>query len=166
MQLVLLGLKRVLSFKKRRPSTRFFTPGLCYLALDAETKKLRRLIKDEFFTTRVHSPLLGMEYVTYRLQESGRKIDWSNSIRPRAAGAWHQLLKGARGITIKISPKTGSIMEYGEGMTAVLAYVESVTPDETISIASVGRYKPGQYSEEVLTKTAWQELKPLWLQIN
>ena len=143
-----------------------FTSGLCYLALDTETKKLRRLIKDEFFTTRVHSPLLGMEYVLYRLQESGRKIDWSNTIRPRLAGTWHQLLKGARGVTIKVSPKTGSVMEYGAGLKAVLAYVESVAPDETISVSSIGRYKPGQYTEEVLTKAAWQELQPLWLQIG
>lgn len=143
-----------------------FTPGLCYLALDTETKKLRRLIKDEFFTTRVHSPLLGIEYVTYRLQENGRGIDWSKSVRPRLAGTWHQLLKGTRGVTIKISPKTGSVMECGTGEAAILAYVESVAPDETISISSIGRYKPGQYTEEVLTKAAWQELQPLWLQIN
>jgi hypothetical protein len=143
-----------------------FTPGLCYLALDTETKKLRRLIKDEFFTTRVHSPLLGVEYVTYRLQERGRTIDWSSSVRPRLAGTWHQLLKGVRGVTIKVSPKTGSIMEYGTGETATLAYVESVAPDETISISSIGQYKPGQYTEVMLSKTAWQELQPLWLQIN
>ncbi len=143
-----------------------FTGGNSYLALDTETKKLRRLIKDEFFAIRVHSPLLCTEYIQYRLQLRGRSIDWLGVGRPRLAGAWHSLLRGRRDVVVKVSPKTGSIMECGEGATAFLAYVESVSPDETISMSSIGRYKPGQFLEEVLTKEEWQALQPLWLQIS
>ena len=142
-----------------------FTGGNSYLALDTETKKLRRLIKDEFFAVRVHSPLLGTEYIQYRLQLHGQGIDWVGVGRPRLAGVWHSLLRGRRDVVVKVSPKTGSIMECGEGDKAFLAYVESVSPDETISISSIGRYKPGQFVEEVLTKEQWQALRPLWLQI-
>ena len=140
--------------------------GTTYLAADSETKKLRALIQDDFFTADLYLPLLGVEYVTYRLEQMGRFIDWSD-IRPRPAGVWHQLLKGRSGVTVKVTPKTGSIMEYqtdsGEG---IVGYVEAVTPGEDVTLASVGRYSNGQYLVETLPKEAWQALRPVWLQIQ
>ncbi len=143
-----------------------FNSGTSYLAADSETKKLRRLINDDFFTAELYLPLLGVEYVTYRLQKIGLTIKWSAK-RPRPAGSWQQLLKGQPGVTIKIAPKTGSIMEYQTEIgVGVIGYVEAVTPNETVTLASVGRDIEGQYLVETLTKEVWQALRPVWLQIQ
>lgn len=143
-----------------------FNSGSTYLAADSETKKLRRLINDDFFTAELYLPLLGVEYVTYRLQKIGLTINWSAK-RPRPAGTWHQLLKGQPGVTIKVTPKTGSIMEYQtESGVGVIGYVEAVTPNETVTLASVGKGTEGQYLVETLTKEVWQEFRPVWLQIQ
>jgi hypothetical protein len=137
-----------------------------YLANDGETRKLRTLINDEFFASELYLPLLGVEYVYYRLLINNRQIPWGAG-RPREAGQWKNLLRGQAGVKIGIQPKTGSIMEYfteeGEGK---ISYVEAVHPDDSVVLTSVGRLKEGQYLNENLTKDEWQIWGPVWIQLQ
>lgn len=143
-----------------------FVPSKIYLANDVETKKLRSTINDEFFTADLYLPLLGVEYVAYKLFSLNRTINWSEE-RPRLAGNWQNILKGRLGIHIGIQPKTGSVMEYvdseGEGR---LGYVEAVKPDDSILLSSVGRLTEGQFLHEEISKDVWLDLRPVWIQIQ
>jgi hypothetical protein len=140
--------------------------GGVYLAATNETKKLRKIIRDEFFTAESYLPLLGVEYVTYRLGVNSIHIAWPET-RPRPAGSWWEILKGGLGITIRVTPKTGSIMEYkNEDGLGFVCYVEAVSPEDTVTISSVGRQVEGQYLVEKLSKEEWQALQPLWIQVQ
>ena len=142
-----------------------FHTGEIYSSNHPDTKKVRRLIKDEFFTTELCMPLLGAEFVTYRLLMAGRSIGWKN-LRPRLAGQWQNLLKGQMGIQIGIMPKTGAIFEYtkpdGSGF---LGYTKAVHIDESIVIEGFGRMIEGEYREEALAKEVWHELRPVWITV-
>ncbi len=144
-----------------------FHAGKIYLAADLETRKVRQFIKDEFFTTDLYLPLQAVEYVQYRLARLGLILPWQDE-RPRSAGLWHTWLKGRRGVTIKVAPKTGSLMEYFDEAIGlgVLAYAESVTPDETVQISGIGIDKEGCFSTKQLTKEAWQALRPVWIVVQ
>jgi hypothetical protein len=140
--------------------------GKVYLATDAETKKLRQIIKDEYFAADLYLPLQSVEFVTYILERQGIKIAWP-IICPRVAGRWQVILKGARGVFMTIAPKTGSVMEYytQSGLGQVL-YVKSVLPDETIILCGVGMTAEGVYSETKLSKANWQELGAVFIQFT
>lgn len=129
-----------------------------------ETKKLRRIISDTFYGEQSLLPLTDVEFVTYRLGESGKRIPWSFE-RPRVSGTWQRLLRGKEGIHITIVPKAGSVMEYTHEDIGHVAYVESVFPDESIAIASVGLINEGEYTTTVLTHDVWRELRPVFINI-
>lgn len=58
-------------------------------------------------------------------------------------------------------------MEYQTEIgVGVIGYVEAVTPNETVTLASVGKDSEGQYLVETLTKEVWQALRPVWIQIQ
>ncbi len=140
--------------------------GNVYDATNSETVKLRKLIEDDFFAEELFLSLQPEEVVTYFLNQKGLEIEWSN-VRPRTSGTWQQLLKGQLGISIGITPKSGSVIEYwkenGEGW---VGYTKSVMVDESISIVGVGRNKDGEYLEEQIPKSTWQEWRPVWISIS
>ncbi len=143
-----------------------FHTGEIYSANHPDTKKVRRLIRDEFFTTELCMPLLGVEFVMYRLLLAGRSIVWK-STRPRLAGQWQNLLKGQMGIQIGIMPKTGAVFEYTKADgSGFLGYTKAVHVDDSIVIEGMGRMIEGEYKEEVLTKEVWHELRPVWIAIQ
>lgn len=137
-----------------------------YLANDEETKKIRTLINDEFFTSELFLPLQASEYITYQFLEQKRQLPWGNE-RPRLAGLWHELLRGKRGVVIGIEPKTGSIMEsYPVDEEPQLAYVTAVLVDNSIIISAVGRYHEGEYLAETLTAEEVLALRPVFIQFS
>ncbi len=140
-----------------------FKTGEIYSANHPDTKKVRRKIDDEFFSSNFFLPLQSVEFVTYRLAQEGRKITWPN-IRPRLAGMWFNILKGQIGIQVGIYPKSGSLIEYQrEDGSGFIGYTKSVHVDESIIIHGVGRLIEGEYREEAISKIEWQEWKAVWI---
>lgn len=137
-----------------------------YLAADSETKKLRQVIQDEFFTSELYLPLQSVEFVYYKLKEQNINLPWGKE-RPRLPGQWHDLLKGHLGVKIGIFPKTGSVLEgkLTDG-TPILGYVIAVYPDDSISLQSVGKEAEGKYLEEKLSKEEWQALQAVFIQVS
>jgi hypothetical protein len=137
-----------------------------YLAADSETKKLRQVIRDEFFTTELYLPLQSVEFVAYKLKEQNINIPWGKE-RPRLAGQWHDLLKGHLGVKIGIFPKTGSVLEGRlENGVGFVGYVTAVYPGDGISLVSVGKEVEGKYTEEKLSKEEWQALQAVFIQVS
>ncbi len=143
-----------------------FESGHVYSALDDETKKLRRLIRDEFFTEELYIPLQAGELVAYRLQAAGRTITWS-SVRPRLPGSWHEILRGSPGVSISITPRTGSVIEgYQTTQEPFLGYVTAVDPENTITFEVVGLHEEGKYEQLSVKQAVWQEWRPVFIQLN
>ena len=136
-----------------------------YLATDPDTIKVRAIIGDQFSAGTLALPLQAGEYITIRLMADHRSILWP-STRPRLPGDWQTILRGVSGIHNSISPKTDAVMEwqteYGEGR---LAYVEAVSPDNTISLSLVGLHDAGQYLTQTLTEAEWRELRPVFIEV-
>ena len=143
-----------------------FKIGEQYPANDPETKKLRTLIKDDFSGDLVAAPLQDVEYVTYRLDEVNKKINWPAD-RPRLAGRWQRILRGQAGVYIGVEPKAGAVMELvHDDDTGHVAYVEEVLEDESIIISEVGWPEESRYSERTLLKEEWREWHPIFISIE
>lgn len=138
-----------------------------YCGADSDTtKRLRRMIQDEFNAGAAGLPLQSEEYAYYKLLVRGLALP-SIKARPRQAGRWQTLFAGERGVHISVRPKTGSIMEYvDEDDIGHLAYIEAVFPDESISISEVGEPQSGYYNERILGKEVWQHLQPVFIQLS
>lgn len=136
-----------------------------YLSTEPDTIKLRAIIEDIFGAGVSELPLQAGEYIMFRLLMEHRTIAWPQT-RPRIPGMWQSILRGVAGIHSTIMPKTDSIMEWnterGEGR---LAYVESVSPDNTISLTLVGRVVAGQYETQTLIEEEWRELRPIFIEV-
>jgi len=141
-----------------------FHVGGAYDADNVTTKKVRLLLKDMFACSEPALPLTSAEYVTYRLYRSHRQIDWPTK-RPRLAGQWQSILRGQGGVHLGVTPKTGSVMEYIEDEQGLLLYVEAVFPDDSIQVSAVDYEGVGVYSESVLPKEQWRELRPVFIQV-
>jgi hypothetical protein len=141
-----------------------FIIGETYRNDTAATEQLRRCLSDMFAGAASGSDLSSAEYVSYRLWRKGLQIAWGNE-RPRVAGAWQKLLRGVSGVHSGITPQTGSVMEYLTATGGQLAYVESVSPDETITISLITEAEDPVYIEETLPRTAWIELRPVFIEV-
>ncbi len=143
-----------------------FNNGEIYSVNHPDTKKLRGITHDEFLAGELCTSLQSVEFVSYRLKEAGRKIEWPG-VRPRLAGTWQNLLKGKLGIQIGVRPKTGAILEYTKlDGTGFVGYTKAVHIDEAIVIEGVGRLIEGEYREELVSKEEWHEWRPVWIQVS
>jgi hypothetical protein len=143
-----------------------FNEGEIYASNHPDTKKLRRLINDEFANADLCLPLQAAEFVMYRLAEKKLTLPWGNE-RPRVVGLWHNLLKGKPGVLMSVTPKTGALMEYQkEDGTGWVGYTKAVLVDETIVIEGVGRIIEGEYKEETFSKAEWHEWRPVWVAVS
>ncbi|MCA9362376.1 hypothetical protein KC906_03290 [Candidatus Kaiserbacteria bacterium] len=140
------------------------TDGVLYTAVHPETEKLRLCLKDDMLGGVLGLSLQPSEYVRYRLWQRRVQVPWAKQ-RPRVAGEWQRLLKGARGVRIGIEPRTGAVLEHvrEEGSDAFLGYVETVHPDLSISLSSVGRVNDGEYRYEQLAHAEWKEWRPVFI---
>lgn len=142
-----------------------FVSGEFYEAAHPSTRKLRTFIDDAFHAASLDLPLQNVEYVCFIMKERGRNISWP-PVRPRIAGTWQRILKGIPGVHMGVRPKTGAVMEYvHENNTGQVAFVDSVYPDEGITISEVGHTTEGVYSERTLSKEEWKELRPIFIQV-
>lgn len=142
-----------------------FVEGNIYLSADKEVKKLRKLIKDQYFTEMLYLPLQGIEYVAYILGQHNLSLP-EIAVRPRVAGSIHINLRGHRGVHIGITPKTGSVLEYkDENGVGQIGYVEAVYPDGSIYFSIVGLQSDGKFSKQKLSKEVWLALQPVFIQV-
>lgn len=140
--------------------------GVVYDSSHPDTERIRRVIGDVFAARDLNLPLLGIEYVTYQLERDGRRVSWPTD-RPRSAGRWRELLRGVRGVHLSVQPTTRCIMEVlDERGLGSVSYVESVRPDESIVVATVGRYVDGRFARLTLVKAAWQALRPVFIEVR
>jgi hypothetical protein len=141
------------------------TDGAVYGSDNDVTRCIRRYIADEFSVAYLNEPLQAIEYVWYMWRRSGTALLWPTT-RPRLAGTWHEHLRGVRGVSIGVLPKTGAAMEWhtdqGVGM---IAYVTTVSPDERVTAVLVGEGVPGQYSVRTYSKSMWRELRPVFITV-
>ncbi len=133
---------------------------------DANTVRLRSVIRDEFSASTANVPLQAHEYVYYKLWRRGVRISWPD-IRPRTPGTWTRILSSLSNVAVRAEPSVGSVMEVvpSEGK-ARLAYVEKVHPDGAIDISEVDWPDRGVYAETRLVRTEWQALAPTFIVID
>jgi hypothetical protein len=128
-----------------------------------EVKKLRRYVKDEMLGEELGLALQPSEYILYRLKRLGVNVSWPLE-RPRLPGSWQSILRDKRGVSLSLEPKTGSILECAGGeKQQFLAYVESVTPDQTIVLSSVGFSESAKYEKDQYQRTQWSQWKPVFI---
>ncbi|MCF7815819.1 MAG: hypothetical protein K9M10_03585 [Candidatus Pacebacteria bacterium] len=133
---------------------------------DPNSVRVRAILADIFGVGRSEFALQAGEYVLYRLWRKGIVIEWPHDVKPRVPGLWHKILKGTPRVHTGVTSKVGSVMEYMlNSDIGHLAYVEAVFPDDTITITEVNYPDSGIYSERVLTKEEWKELRPVFIQI-
>ena len=84
--------------------------------------------------------------------------------------AWLVCAKYSQGknrIHIGLTPKTGAIIEYSnDDGTGFVGYTKSVKVDESIIIEGVGRQKDGEYREELIEKSEWQNWRAVWISVS
>lgn len=142
------------------------SPKMVYEAMNDSTVKIRYVIEDLFRAGKLSLPLQPGEYIVYRLRQDNRFISWP-LIRPRTPGSWQKILRGVRGIHIGITPKTDTIMEwFTEAGVGKLAYVEKVSPDNTLTLSMVGQPEAGLFSATDLAEDVWRELRPVFIEIK
>jgi len=131
-----------------------------------DTKRVRTLLRDEFFAAPLYMPLQAVEYVMYQLLCSGRGIIWPHE-RPRLPGRWQIILKGQTGIQIGVVPKTGAVMEFTKpDGTGFVGFTKEVHVDDTIVLQGVGRLIEGEYREEIVSPEVWHEWRPVWISVT
>lgn len=142
-----------------------FLPDIVYDGTHEATVQVRAFIKDEFNAGKAGIPLTDAEYVTYVLKRHNRTINWSKE-RPRIPGTWQRKLRGRSSIHIGVLPKKEAIMEYVVDDIGHVACVEAVFPDDSIQISSIGLYEEGMYTQEVLPKEHYRELRPVFIEVT
>lgn len=143
-----------------------FVSERTYTADDPEVLRLRKCIKDEMMGGEISMVLQSPEFILYKLWRERIVAPWEVHA-PRIAGAWQPLLRGKRGIQIGIEPRTKSVLECsGSGQRPFLGYVESVHPDHSIVLESVGREVDGEYRTERISQSDWKEWRPVFISMT
>jgi len=133
-----------------------------YDANNKETKKLRQYLNDELLGGQLQMHLQPAEFVLYKLKKLRADVMWPLE-RPRLPGTWQSILRGKKGVSLGQEPKTSSVLEYNGNTEPFLAFVESVTPDNSIVISCVGRQNAGEYEQQEFTSAQWKEWRPVFI---
>ena len=140
-----------------------FAVGETYDAEHPDTIKLRTYIDDTFGTRILRCPLLGSEYVWYRLVKEGSAFSWPQ-VRPRSPGRWSEILRTEPTAHCGSVPMTGSIMEYtDQDHQGELYYVEAVAPDESLVVSGFSGAADGVFTRRTLTRDEWSPLQPRFI---
>lgn len=137
-----------------------FKAGVINLVNDANTIKLRKIIKDAFGLGANGCCLQCTEYVHYRVQRMGITIKWPNE-RPRHGGRWATIFEKSGQYKVLSKPKAGCAMSFTSGIknsnVGHVAFVEEVYNNESIKISEANWPPPGKYYERILSKSQWQD---------
>lgn len=140
-----------------------FEVGVVYDADHPETLKLRTYIADEFGVAFLHTPALNSEYVWFKMLQKRTHFTWP-PLRPRTPGRWSEILRPEPSVHISTVPLTGSIMEYMDKQnTAQLYFVESVTPEEAITVSGFTGVDNGEFILRTFAKDEWTPLRPRYI---
>lgn len=140
-----------------------FTAMQYYGADHPDTQKLRWLLSDAWRGGVAGLPLSDAELVAFRLKQRNLSPRWPVVHEPRVAGKWGRILAEVIGVRMVAMPKMGSVMEWKQGATWQLGFVEAVLPDESCRISTV---TDGVYEERVMTKPEWEVLEPVFIVIT
>lgn len=128
-----------------------------------ETLKLRKYLKDELLGGLLNLPLQPLELIIYLLKSQRIVVNWPNT-KPRNPGSLSNLLKGRKGVSMSIEPRTSSVIEYlDENNDGIIGFITEVSPDLTITVGSVGRIEVGEYRVEKFTHDEWKEWRPVFI---
>ena len=150
------------------PNTVFpqFASGQFYSSADGATRQLRLFLKDQFLADQHKLPVQAAEYVLYRLARQGLSLPVPTG-REYLSQSWQTLLRGSAGVHIGIEPKTNAVLEVARQRAAsMLAYVEAVHPDESLTLCSFGREKAGVYQVDTVAKAEWKEWRPVFISLR
>ncbi len=128
-----------------------------------ETLKLRKYLKDELLGGLLNLPLQPLELIIFLLKTQRIVVKWPNT-KPRIPGSLNNLLKGKKGVSMSIEPRTSSIIEYlNENNDGIIGFITEVSPDLAITMSSVGRIEAGEYRVEKFTHDEWKEWRPVFI---
>lgn len=140
-----------------------------YKSKNPETIKLRKYINQQQVNIGLHLPLQPIEFIYYKLRLNGIAIDWPKNAS-KYLGEWNHELKGIKGVSMSVEPRTRSLMEFNRendnGGRPFAAWIESVSPDLTITMQSIGRVDVGEYRSEVFTYDEWKEWRPVFISFS
>lgn len=140
-----------------------FEVGAVYDADHPETLKLRTYISDEFGVVFLHTAALNSEYVWFKMLQQRTHFSWP-PLRPRTPGRWSEILRPEPSVHISAVPLTGSIMEYMDKKNvAQLYFVESVTPEEAVTVNGFTGADNGEFISCTFTKDEWTSLRPRYI---
>lgn len=135
-----------------------FIPDEIYDANHPETMKLRTYITDEFGVESLGLPALNCEYVWYRMLQNNTEFYWP-PLRPRTPGRWREILRPEPSVHVSKVPMTGAIAEYTDTAgVAQLYFIETVTPEESVTVTGFTGADAGQYTVQTLSKKDWSSL--------
>ncbi len=146
--------------KNQKP---IFKIGIPNLYTDSNTKIVRRVIGDEFGGGKNKWDLQCTEYVQYKLQTGGIKINWP--VRGgRDGGLWGRIFERYNLYRVSDVPTVGSAMCFTSGFrtppaqkTGHVAFVEKVFSDGFVFISEVNVPNFGKYNERKLSPVLWKE---------
>jgi hypothetical protein len=140
-----------------------FVIGESNMASDPNTERIRAMIGDEFSCGEGDLPLQAEEYVLYKLVRAGAAVVWKD-VRPRIAGTWASTIDVSKHATISTTPSPRSVIEWraldGRGH---VAFVETVSSDESIYLSEANWPERGIYNERTLVQEEWQQLTPVFI---
>lgn len=125
----------------------------------ANTVAVRAIIDDEFRGGRHRWDLQCTEYVQYKLNQIGIKIDWPIQ-HSRNGGRWSIIFNKYEMYDVSDEPSEHSAMCFTSGVgTSVghVAFVESVEKNGTINISEVNWPGDGKYNERKMQKHEWRD---------
>ena len=139
-----------------------FKIGIANLANSDNTIKLRKIINYEFGLDFDKDELQCTEYVQYRAQQLGIKIQWPVKTN-RNGSNWANIFEKYGLYKILDSPKAKCAMSFTSGfrtpaMNTIghVAFVEQVFDDGSIKITEANWPRPGKYNERKMSKSEWQ----------
>lgn len=148
------------------PGTIQLAENIRYTAKHDDTVAIRSYLQKETTVKIATADLTIYEYLAYVFTSNGRPLPWM-ALAMAAPGFWHQALKGQSYVTIGISPQTQSLMEWQDkSQTGNLAYVTSVSPDETVICDQLGDDLPGVLRRQTLTAQQWREMRPVFISVR
>lgn len=136
-----------------------------YAAAHETTATIRQTLKDELTLLTGTGDLLPSEWLLYRYYTAGKTLPWS-ALLITTIGQWHETLRAKRGVDMTVTPRTGSLMEWQDGMQGYIGELTTVTPDESVTVRILGTPLPGVLTTVTYTKDQWRELRPVFITVT